>query len=203
MGIMGAVLGGLNFKLNEWTTERARLAEEAKLARLEQIEMAKEQRADQRQIASDERQHGYRMTELDSRQQHEVALVGLNHEYKTVEQALAAGYTMQQIQLQGDQAMARTQVNEAGATQRAREQNETTIKAAELRTNDDSRGMYGTDGVFYPVGTPMPAGVTPTVGYGATNLGVRGAGAGTPGRPGAATAKPAFNPNGWSGAIEN
>lgn len=169
MGLMGAVLGGLNFKLNQWTTERAEQAELRKLQRLEEIAMAREARADQRQIASDERQHGYRMAELDSKQDHDVALVGLNHEYKTIEAAQAAGFRMDQIRVEGAQAMDRVQASEAGANARSAASNATTLEVANIRSEGapgSQPHILGSDGRWYPQGTPLPAGVTPAAGSG-------------------------------------
>jgi hypothetical protein len=186
MGIMGAVLGAINFKVSQSLQQLAEEAEMRKLQRLEQIQIAREGRAEQRDVAKDERTFAQQEKMLDSSQQHDVALAGLRNEFDTqrLNQQLAAQREMNAS-------------DNAAALSRQELANRGALEVANVRSADSGDGLYGSDGQWYPRGTALPAGVTPAVGFGATNLGVRGSG-GLPGRPGAAAPAPRRDFTGFS-----
>ena len=192
MGIMGAIAGGLSFKLREWETERARQAEIEKERRLEQILMEREARAEQRDIRTDERRYDQRLGEMSvqadiqrerdkSSQDHEVALTGLRHEYS--------------MQEQGGQ--------NAAAMERVREQNRAEIERTRIAAQQRSEGrgpqVLGTDGNWYDSSQPLPQGVRPVGGAGmswAPSESKSVVPGQRPGAPGAPAQKPWTPPSG-------
>lgn len=175
-GLMGAILGGLQFKLNESTQQRAQEAEIQKEQRLAQIEQAQK-------IADESRANAEYTRREDIQQQHALEQAEYQNnlisgreqtsqQFQAQQNALNRSHdlTLEQIRAQDQQA---AQEN-AGAIDRKNTMFRVGVEQVMGGKPGEKQGMYGTDGKFYPTGAQMPAGVTPTVGFGATNLGLRG-----------------------------
>lgn len=169
MGIMGAIVGGLDFKKREWETQRAEEAEMRKQARLEQILIAREGRQEERDVAREQRGYEHDKSMQLDRQDHDAAMAALNADLDLRRLATAHGYDLSKLTMQHVQQL--QQIQTQGAVTRENATHEAQTRAEHTTEKD---GLYGSDGRFYPVGTPLPAGVTPAVGFGATNLGTRG-----------------------------
>lgn len=184
-GLMGALLGGLKYKL-DLDTER----------RLEEAEARKEQRLAEIQQQAQIAQEGRANAEWDRRQPIELQNDLMKTEYAG---DIAAGHQQSAQQFQAtENAKNRAHeltlegVRNADETNRQLTVAEQEAKLHRANTAYDETfrsmvnppggndGMYGSDGKWYPKGSTMPAGVHPTVGFGATNLGLRG-GAGAAG----------------------
>lgn len=171
-GIMGAAVGGMQFMLSDVVRRMQEEADLWKLRRLDEIRIAEEGRANQEwQRRNDiEVQDQQRRDELLFRQ-------GMQQDER--QNQFTLGRDAEQRSFEAGMEDRRTDNDMAINEQQAELQRQNIEHEEELRRTrpqppGDQTGMYGTDGKFYPVGTPMPQGVTPTVGFGATNLGTRG-----------------------------
>lgn len=187
-GLMGAILGGLKFKLDEDTARRAEEAQLRKEARLQEIAMQAEQRANvewERRAGIDQ-QNRLEVSEVENEQligRQEIGFkqdlqkqevghrldkdrIGYSHELDLKEAQVQAGLTRANQTHQG----AITRANQASAAARNRElleYRETLVKERPTRPSD-IKGIQGSDGKFYPAGTPLPPGVVGVAGYGTT-----------------------------------
>lgn len=193
-GLMGAGIGAMNYKLQEWTTKRAEEAEMRKAERLEQIQIAREGRQFEMKKVEDERNFGQQKevidiegkmrkdltaTELAARER----LADKENANALTRQGMMIGANREEIGLR-EQSQLRLQENEA--------------KLRQKYNNTD--GVWGSDNKWYPTGTPIPTGITPMVGAGVSALTRTGQGGLSPLTPGAKpiTPKP---PAGWSATI--
>lgn len=173
-GIMGAIIGGLKFKLDEMTMRAAEEAEARKEQRLmelrQQYQIADEQRADQtwkahnaienqqaterddrvfrRQLAIQHDSQNFQSGEKQADRQHDLVLedvrTGNNIRQSKVQ-------TEQQIRAHRDATVFDTEYTKRRGT-----------------GNDPTRGkgVLGSDGKTYTYGQPLPPGVKPVGGYG-------------------------------------
>lgn len=174
-GILGAFTGLLDAKISDWKTRLAEEAEMRKQARLEQLLIERENRAETRAIASEERANDRWFDQFDAQQaaaadarkdtqEHEVALTGLRGELGIKEIVVREGYAGQR------------QAQQIAAQQADAEANrQTQVDIAMLNNGPDDQN----DGVTYvnqttgerlwvPRGQVAPQGFTPEVGYGST-----------------------------------
>lgn len=182
-GLMGALAGGLKFDLDENVRQQAEQAEIQKELRLRQLEQ--QFKVDDEQRAN---QEWTRRTAID-----QANTLAVNHDtqaHEDVRQAATFGHEDTHAQLDSNLTLARERQLQA---QKA--QDDANLKAIETQNEErkhiytttfdasmdklgygkgPEKGVYGSDGKFYTVGTPLPPGVTPTTGFGASNLGVRG-----------------------------
>lgn len=193
MGIMGAGMGALNYKLQQWETERAEASEMRKAERLEAIQIAREGRQFEIKEKEDLRNFG---------QQKEV--IGIEGKMRSdlTEKQLAA----QRALNQEDNAARTSQIGmQIGANREEiglREKSSLRLaeREAELRSKYPSGGVngaWGNDGKWYPAGQPLPTGVSLTVGAGVSALARSGGSTLTPLSPRAKPLSPK-PPEGWS-----
>lgn len=179
-GLMGAALGGLQFLLDDMTRKRAEEAELRKEQRLQAIRMEEENRQNQewtRRTAIDQQN-----AQANLSMQNELELQRQNdtQNFQHTERAADRQHDFAIESVRSQDALDNTMAaNEQEAKlHRANTAYDETFKAV-INPRGGEKGMYGSDGKFYPTGAQMPVGVTPTVGFGATNLGLRGTGRGS------------------------
>jgi hypothetical protein len=183
-GLMGIAQGGIQWALSEITRRRLEEADAAKEQRLAAIREQYTQMDESRANAEWTRRTGIEHdNQLDQISAQNDAISGRQHDeqaYQSAENAKNRAHDMQLEQVRNtDETQRALTVNEQEAKlHRANTAYDETFKAV-VNPQGGNDGMYGTDGKWYPKGTPMPAGVTPTVGFGATNLGLRGGQRGT------------------------
>lgn len=182
-GIMGAIIGGLKFKLDEMTLRAAEEAEARKEARLaairEEAAMRGEARAneewtrrnaieDKQQTARDDRtldrtltlqrdQQRFQSGEKQADRAHDLTLIDarLNADGKLVD-------------IQTGAALTRAQFEERQRRAGLVFDTEYTRRRGPKSGNDPERGkgIVGSDGKTYKYGEPLPPGVKPAGGYG-------------------------------------
>lgn len=184
MGLMGAITGGLKFQLDQFIAQQAQEAEIQKEQRLAQLQQQIKVQDEAR--ANDE---WTRRTGVD--QSNAIALADHNDANLTAREDRNFGHDVQKIGIENSATMSREQFMEAQRHQHELDQQdheaalnrqktvfdgtyEAYMNAKGYGKNGGSDGIYGSDGKWYPKGTPLPANVTPAVGFGATNLGTRG-----------------------------
>lgn len=158
--LMGFAKGAFEFALSDELENRRLRAEQQKLDRLEVIRREQEQRDNaewERRFAL-EKENAQIRDEVNFRQQLELTRAG--QQFTAGENAKSRSHDS--AMLDERQAFDLEMDERRAAREKERQ---------EMGTPD---GLYGSDGKFYPQGTPLPPGVTPTVGFGATNLGTRG-----------------------------
>lgn len=168
-GLMGAVLGGLNFKFNEETRRQMEEAELRKEQRLAAIRAAEAERAQQFQLQRDEaqnaaadarldKQHDQQGQILDKQQAQQLNVLDRQQAHQT---ALADKQLAGQIQMEGmraGNALALSRENNAAAMERQR-------ALAEAR-GTAGKAIIGSDGNTYEFGEQLPDGVVPLGGFG-------------------------------------
>lgn len=136
-GILGAFTGLLDAKISDWKTRLAEEAEMRKQARLEQLLIERENRAETRAIASEERANDRWFEQADytaniqaearqDTQEHEVAKMGLGYEYQRMGAQQGFQYRMAE---QDDQQAAAREIQEMN--------NAAQIEAAKARLPDN------------------------------------------------------------------
>lgn len=183
-GLMGAVLGGLNFQLSEQTRRRAEEAELLKEQRLEAIRAASQERQNQFQIAREDLAATRADERLTRQQEQQLEVLDRQQEQQLKLEGVRAG-NQRALQAQSD----------AAANERSR------IAAS---AGDSAKGVWGDDGNWYPAGSNIPVGVTQVSGMGVSyappasrtgatqNPGLMGAGVGgANGAPSGAKSPPA------------
>lgn len=197
-GIMGAILGGLKYQLDlntQQLAEQAELEKEQRLAAIQQQnQIAQEGRANtewtrrndvenQQALARDDRTTDNNIRQSDHTLGNELKLSDHNTGNDIVKTKVESGLTLTREQQMEQQraADARQQAAFEAQQQRLTHVHNETFDAvaaakdpAHYGNSSQGDGLMGSDGKFYPKGTSMPNGVTPTVGFGATNLGTRG-----------------------------
>lgn len=225
--IMGFAKGAFEFALSEEVERRRLAAEQQKLDRLEAIRREQEVRDNQ------EWEHRFMLQseneqirdEVNFRQQQEIlrqtqgftgAQAGLNRQHDKDLVATRAAAEAGLIEMRGgiDRSNSAALSDHNSRLRQQEEEHQARLNRREhvfSRVFDreyggkGQTGIYGSDNQFYPVGTPLPPGVTPVAGVGGiTNLGARGNAGGyvSPrtgatnrfGTPGPVPAKPAGMP---------
>jgi hypothetical protein len=177
-GLMGMAQGALQWGLSEITRRNIEEAEMAKEQRLAQLREQYQQQDESRANGEWTRRTGIEHANaLDVQQSQADILAGRQHDEQKFLADQNAQNRSHDVQMEGlrntDETQRQLTVAEQEAKlHRANTAYDETFRATTNPGNND--GMYGTDGKWYPKGTAMPAGVTPTVGFGATNLGLRG-----------------------------
>lgn len=183
-GLMGMAQGAMQWGLSEITRRRLEEADAAKEQRLaairEEYTRMDEQRANDEWTRRTGIEHA---NALDVQQSQADILAGRQHDEQSFQAQQNALNRQHDVQLEGirnsDETNRQLTVAEQEAKlHRANTAYDETFKSV-INPQGANDGMYGSDGKWYPKGTAMPAGVTPTVGFGATNLGLRGGQRGT------------------------
>lgn len=182
MGLLGALLGGMRWKLSEQTERMALEAEARKAQRLQEIQLAAEGRAN----AEWERRFALENEAANRRALMEQEMSIADREDR---QAFESGQSATEIAAREESAMRELQSRHDLTLQeiQARENAQRgTIQFQEQLYRErppqpgQVEGLYGTDGKWYPAGTDLPPGVEPGgVAFGATNIGRRGTSAST------------------------
>ena len=160
-GLMGAAIGGLNFKLNEITARQAEEAEARKMERLAVIQRGNAEFESGLRREENKQRHGFDMVQLDKTQ-----------EFQSGESAKTREHQFSLSREEQAAANARTAMSEAGANARNSSSNQTQLEVARMRAAQEQtdaaagKGILGSDGITYPYGQALPAGVTPMGGYG-------------------------------------
>lgn len=223
-GIMGAIVGGLQFKLSQQLEQMRLDAELAKEQRLQAIqrEQATFEFGQRKEILDLENQNAIKRDELNFNQQ--LRLTGTEQNFRATEAEKNRSHdlTLEDVRTNRDLTLEGVRTNnnikqtDAAARINTREDIRKSVFVDEYQRQrgpkpGDAQGVYGSDGKFYSAGSPMPQGVSPTVGFGATNLGVRGTPASqrthrgqatTPGVGAPSAAAPASQFNAPQGAVE-
>lgn len=179
-GLMGAALGGLQFLLDDMTRKRAEEAELQKEQRLQAIRMQEEQRTNDewtRRTAIDQ-QNAQANLQLTQQAENQRQAASQTFQAGQNEANRAHDFAIEDTRNTNETARQMTVAEQEAKLHRANTAYDETFKSV-ISPRGGEKGMYGSDGKFYPTGAQMPVGVTPTVGFGATNLGLRGTGRGS------------------------
>lgn len=231
-GIMGAIVGGLKYQLDANTAALAQQAEMEKEQRLAQLQQQMQMGQEDRANTEWTRRNAI---EADQQAQRDERTANLDVQKSNAVNDHAAANDLTKLGAENQLTLTREQQMQAQRAEDARRQ--AAFEADQQRRNHvytrtfdavagekdpnyfasqrgGVDGVYGSDGKWYPKGTPLPTGITPAVGFGATNLGTRGTYSGRPGslragmRPGtvpgatAPATPPAMHFNAPDGAVQ-
>lgn len=192
MGLMGAFLGGLQFKLNEHLENIRLQAEAAKEARLEAIMRDREARENAEWTRRTEMQHenevvrdqldfmrqkrlqeggfAFRAEEAGKEREHDVRMEGLRTGNNMDQLEFASNLREEEA---GMEARLRETAAERDARRGRREHAWQSAYDAEFNkrtggARGSDKGVLGSDGRFYPFGANLPPGVEVKMSYGGT-----------------------------------
>lgn len=191
-GLMGALLGGLQYKLNDQTRIQLEEAEARKEQRLAAIRAAEIEGAQQHQTMLAQKQMDHQTALADKQIDAQTARDETQGEQRLREIGAQGANQMAAIEAQGAQQERLADLNNAAALERTKEQ------------NSGRRAIIGSDGNTYMFGEELPDGVTPMGGFGtswappASRQGAGLMGGAQPGK-GAGSARKPLEGSGWSG----
>lgn len=174
-GLMGAIIGGLKFKLDEMTLRAAEEAEARKEARLaairEEAAVRGEQRANVEWTRRNDIENSQATERDDKNFRQQLAVQHDAQNFTSGEKSADRSHDVELENLRTGNNIKQTEVAQDAASRRSRADHVFEVEYDRRRrpqTNDPTRGkgVLGSDGKTYPFGTALPPGVKAVGGYG-------------------------------------